>query len=302
MLNRIKKTIKNPRRILLYLMAKFKFQWLPDDIYLRYIYWGELGKKLDLDNPKTFNEKIQWLKIHDRREEYTHLVDKYEVKKYIADKIGEQYIIPTLGVWDSFDDIDFNALPDRFVLKCTHDSGGIMIVRDKKRLDIDAARKKMEKSLKQNYYYLRREWPYKNVIPRIIAEEYMEEEGAYELSDYKFMCFNGEAKCSFTCTERYSATGLKVTFYDKDWEIMPFERHYPKSDIPLKKPINYNKMIELAEKISQDLIFARIDFYEVNGNVYFGEITFYPGSGMEEFEPEEWDEKLGSWIDLKKRK
>ena len=299
MIKKIKKTIKNPRRILLYLIAKLRCQWLPDDIYLKLVYWAEIGKTLNLENPQTFNEKIQWLKIHDRKAEYTRLVDKYEVKKYIADSIGEEYVIPTLGVWDCFDDIDFRKLPDRFVLKCTHDSGGIVIVKDKKNFDLEAARKKLEKALMSNYYYLRREWPYKNVKPRILAETYMEEEGSSELSDYKFMCFNGKVKCSFTCTERYSDSGLKVTFYDKEWNIMPFERHYPKCETPLIKPCNYDKMIELAEKLSKDLIFARIDFYEINGKVYFGEITFYPGSGMEEFEPEEWDEKLGSWIDLK---
>ncbi len=270
-----------------------------DEEYLRQIYRFRMGKDLNLDNPKTFNEKLQWLKLHDRKPEYTTMVDKYEVKKYVADIIGEEYIIPTLGVWDNVGDIEFDKLPNQFVLKCTHDSGSIVICKDKSKLDFEEAKKKLKKGLDRNLFWYGREWPYKDVKPRIIAEPYMEDGKAHELIDYKFMCFNGVVKCSFTCSERFTESGLKVTFFDKDWNVMPFERHYPASKNPPKKPINYDKMIQFSEKLSKGILFVRVDFYEINGQLFFGELTFYPGSGFEEFTPEEWDYKLGDFLKLK---
>lgn len=271
---------------------------LPDRIYLKWLYKKSSGKKLDLQNPKTFNEKIQWLKLYDRKERYTTLVDKYSVKEYVASIIGSDYIVPTLGIWDQFDDIDFTALPEQFVLKCTHDSGGGIIVKSKKKLNMEEAGKKLTRCLKRNYYYIGREWPYKNVKRRIIAEKYLVNENGAELLDYKFMCFGGKVKCSFVCSERRSKNGLKVTFYDLDWNIMPFERCYPRSDKAIKRPKNYRLMIELAEKLSVDIPFVRVDFYEINNRVYFGEFTFYPGGGLEQFNPVSWDRELGEWIDL----
>lgn len=285
-----------------YLCARHFLNFLPDRMYLKILYWACIGKKLDLDAPQTFNEKLQWLKLYDRKPEYTMMVDKYEVKKYIADIIGEKYIIPTLGVWNSFDEIDFDALPQQFVLKCTHDSGGIVICKDKSELDISAARTKIENSLKKNYYKYGREWPYKNVKPRIIAEKYMDTSDGQQLVDYKIMCFNGKAKCLFICTDRYSDSGLKVTFFDRDWNKLPFERHYPSDHNHIIRPKNLELMFVLAEKISKEMKFVRIDFYEVHDRVFFGEITFFPGSGIEEFTPAEWDLKLGSWISLTKEK
>lgn len=272
---------------------------MPDEEYLKRLYKSAMGKELDIDNPKTFNEKLQWLKLYNRRPEYTTMVDKYAVKRYVADKIGEKYIIPTLGVWDHFDDIDFSTLPKQFVLKCTHDSGGLVICKDKAKLDVKKAKSKIEKSLKNNFYLMGREWPYKNVKPRIIAEQYMEDNpDSQELTDYKLMCFNGKVKCSFTCTSRYAKDGLKVTFFDTNWERMPFERHYPAEPNQICKPKSYEEMTQLAEKLADKIPFVRIDFYEIKGKPYFGEMTFFPGNGMEEFTPEEWDETLGSWIEL----
>lgn len=271
----------------------------PDKTYLSLKYKYKMGCFLNLNNPQTFNEKLQWLKLYDRKPEYTTMVDKYAVKKYVADIIGEEYIIPTLGVWNHFDEIDFDKLPNKFVLKCTHDSGGLVICKDKDKLDLKVARQKIEKPLKQNYYWSGREWPYKDVKPRIIAEPYMEDSKAHELIDYKFMCFNGKVRCSFTCSERFSKDGLKVTFFDKDWNVMPFERHYHVSKNPPKKPINYDKMIQFSEQLSKGIPFVRVDFYEINGQLYFGELTFYPGGGFEEFTPEEWDYKLGDFLKLK---
>ena len=298
-LNALYKVITNRDYRFLILSGQGFYDNMDDETYLKLKYKACLGKVLHLDNPQTFNEKLQWLKLYDRKPEYTTMVDKYAVKKYVADIIGEEYIIPTLGVWYHFDEIDFDKLPNHFVLKCTHDSGGIVICKDKNKLDLKSAKKKIEKCLKRNYYWSSREWPYKDVKPRIIAEPYMEDSKAHELIDYKFMCFNGKVKCSFTCSERFSKDGLKVTFFDKDWNIMPFERHYPASKNPPKKPINYDKMIQFSEQLSQGISFVRVDFYEINGQLFFGELTFYPGSGFEEFTPEEWDYKLGDFLKLK---
>lgn len=273
---------------------------MPDDEYLKRIFRAYMGYKLDLDHPETFNEKLQWLKLFDRKPIYTSMVDKFDVKKFVAERIGEQFIIPTIGVWDYFDDINFSDLPEQFVLKCTHDSGGVVICRNKKEIDINAVRKKIEKCLKRNFFYWGREWPYKNVKPRIIAEQYMEDDNSNELTDYKFMCFGGKAKCSFVCTERFTKDGLKVTFFDREWNRMPFERHYPASKKAIPRPVNYDKMIELAEELSKDIPFVRVDFYETKRLIFFGELTFYPGNGLEEFTPIDWDYRLGNWIKLPK--
>ena len=275
------------------------FNRIPDVPFIKIRYYANMGKKLNIDNPQTYNEKLQWLKLHDRKPEYTMMVDKYEVKKYIADMIGEEYVIPTLGVWDSFDDINFDALPDQFVLKCTHDSGGLAICKDKKQFDIAAAKKKIERSLKQNFYYRGREWPYKNVKPRIIAEQYMEDEETAELRDYKIFTFNGVAKMMFIATERSSKTEeTKFDFFDMDFNHLPITNGHPNANVQPSKPKNFDKMIRFAEKLSANIPHLRVDFYEVNGKVYFGELTFFHWNGMVPFNPEEWDRKLGDWIRL----
>ena len=273
---------------------------LNDKKYLKYRYKIQMKKELNLDNPKTFNEKMQWLKLYDHNPEYTKMVDKYEVKEYISKIIGKKYIIPTIGIYENFDDINFESLPNKFVMKCTHDSGSVCICKDKTQMNINEYRKKIEKSLKINYYYSGREWPYKNVKPRIIIEKYLDDLSDNQINDYKFMCFNGKVECSFVCTERDNKDkGLAVTFFNREWKKLPFQRHYRNSNKKIEKPINYDKMIVLAEKLSQGIPFIRVDFYEVDKKVYFGELTLYPGSGFEEFTPEEWDYKLGELIDLK---
>lgn len=275
---------------------------LTDTFYLKLKYRILLRNKLNLKNPKTFNEKLQWLKLYDRNPQYTDMVDKYKVREYIKGKIGEEYLIPLIGIYEKFEDINFNELPQQFVIKCNHDSGGLIVCKDKRLLNIKNVKKKINKCLKRNYYYNGREWPYKNVKPKIIIEKYMEDDGMHELRDYKFMCFNSKVKCSFVCSNRFSEDGLHVTFFDTQWNVMPFERHYPSIKEGLSKPQNYEKMVELAERLSENIPFVRVDFYEINGKIYFGELTFYPGSGFEEFTPEEWDYTLGSWIDLSKVK
>ena len=274
---------------------------IPDGVYLKLRYKMRMGKKLNLKRPETYNEKLNWLKLNDRRPEYVRMVDKYEVKKYVADKIGEQYIIPTLGVWNSFDEIDFASLPDQFVLKCTHDSGGLAICKDKSTFNIDAAKVKIEKSLKENYYWHTREWPYKNVQPRIIAEKYMEDELTKELRDYKFFAFDGKVKALFIASERYAADETKFDFFDENFNHLPFTNGHPNAEITPAKPANFDEMKTLAEKLSVGIPQVRVDFYEVNGKTYFGELTFAHWGGMTPFKPEEWDYVFGSWIDLPKK-
>ncbi len=272
-----------------------------DRLYLSIIYKLRFGKRINWDNPKTFNEKLQWLKIYDRRPEYTTYVDKYKVREYIAKTIGEKYLIPLLGVWDNPDKIDFDKLPNQFVLKCNHDSGSLCICKDKSTFNIEFAKSKLRKILKRNFYMEYREWPYKNVPRKIIAEKYMVDESEkMSLRDYKFLCFDGNVKCSFVCSDRFSKEGLHVTFFDNDWKVLPFERHYPARKEGLPKPKSYEEMIILAEKLSKGIPFVRVDFYEINGKVYFGELTFYPGSGFEEFTPRIADEWLGNLIKLPK--
>lgn len=295
---KLNKFISNPKSVVSYLGSKGFLNWMPDETYLKLRYYAIFEKKLDIRNPQTFNEKLQWLKLYDRSTSYTNLVDKYEVRKYISKTIGEEYLIPLIGVWDNFDDIDFSILPNEFVLKCTHDSGGVVICTDKSKFDIEEAKRKINKCLRRNFYYSGREFPYKNIKPKIICEKYLTEDSGTELKDYKFLCFNGKVKTLFVCSNRNSKNGLKIDFYDTDWKLMPFERHYPSSGIKIDKPKNYDKMIELSEKLSKDISFLRVDFYEVNSKLYFGELTFYPGSGFEEFTPESYDLLLGSWIKL----
>lgn len=270
---------------------------MSDEEFLKKKYKSIMGAELNLENPRGFNEKIQWLKLNDRNPQYTIMADKYAAKQYLSRLIDDKYIIPTLGVWNGFEEIDFDALPESFVLKTTHDCGGVYVCDNKAVFNKQAAKKKMEWHLKRDYYISCREWPYKNIKPRIIAEKYIGESGM-DLMDYKLLCFNGKVKCSFVCAERFSSAGLQLAFFDREWNKMPFTRHYPmlKRDIP--KPIHYNEMIEISEIVSKDMRLLRVDFYEINGRLYIGELTLYPGSGFEEFEPKEWDYKIGDMIKL----
>lgn len=272
---------------------------MPDEMFLRRSFRAAMGKDLNLDAPQTYNEKIQWLKLYDRNPAYTAMVDKHEVKAYVAEQIGQEYIIPTLGLWDRVEDIDFSSLPEQFVLKCTHDSGGLVICRDKSKLNIAAAKKKLTKSLKTDYYLHGREWPYKNVKPRIIAEEYMEDTKTSELRDYKFFCFDGVAKALFIATDRQtSGEETKFDFFDMEYNHLDFRNGHPNAVQCPAKPENFDLMRTLSEKLSQGIPHVRVDFYEVDGKVYFGELTFAHWSGMTPFEPEEWDYTFGSWIKL----
>ena len=277
--------------------VKYAMRFLPDKQYIQIYYFAQFKRRCNLKVPKTYNEKLNWLKIHDHNPHYTTLVDKCEAKKYVASIIGEQYIIPTLGVWNSFDEIDFEALPNQFVLKCTHDSEGIVVVKDKASMNKTTTKNKIEAALKKNFYYIGREWPYKNVKPRIIAEKYMEDQVDGELRDYKFFCFHGVPKAMFVASDRASGH-VKFDYFDLNFKHLDIKQKYPHADKPLRKPVTFDQMIELSRVLSRGFPHVRVDFYEVNGQLYFGELTFYHFSGFMPFEPAKWDEVFGSWLEL----
>lgn len=297
-IKRIFRAIKEPNRILKYLLIK-NASLFPDELYLKMLFPLRTGYKLNLKNPQTFNEKLQWLKLNNRKAEMVKMVDKVDAKEYVANIIGEEYIIPTLGVYNSVDEIDFNKLPNQFVLKCTHDSGGIVICSDKSKLDIEAAKDKLRRGMKVNYYYQNREWPYKQVKPRIIAEQYMVDESGYELKDYKFFCFDGEVKLLFIASDRGSKTEeTKFDFFDTNFNHLPFTNGHPNSTKKIAKPQGFEEMKKIAALLSKGHPHLRVDLYDINGKIYFGELTFYHWSGMTPFEPIEWDYKLGELIKL----
>ena len=271
----------------------------PDKLYLQLFYRFRMGYKLDLKNPKLFTEKIQWLKLYNRNPLYTNLVDKHAVKKWVSEKIGDEYVIPTLGVWDRGVDIDFDSLPNQFVLKTTNGGGGdVMICKDKSKFDRVKAIRHLNQSLKVNIYKILREWPYKNVQPRIIAEKYMEDEGG-ALKDFKFFCFDGVCKYCQVIRDRF--TKETIDFYDVEWNHMPFVGLNPvaKNGLnPVAKPKNLEEMISFCEKLSEGFAFIRVDLYNVDGKIYFGELTFYPASGFGVLDPDEWNYKLGNMLKL----
>ena len=295
---KILKGIRNPSLFGLYFLEKKISRVIPDKIQVSLLYRLRMGKYLDLKNPKSFNEKLQWLKLNDRNPRYIDLVDKYSVRQYIKDTIGEKYLVPLVGVYDNVEDIDFSWLPKQFVLKPTHTSGNVIICKNIQTLDIQAVKKEMKKWLKREYYWYQREWPYKNIKPRIICEELLVDKMQEDLIDYKILCFNGVPDCLFLCLDRNSQNGLKVDFYDLDWKLLPFERHYPRSARIINKPDCLEEMLDLSKALSKDIPFVRVDFYVVNNQIKFGELTFYPGSGLEEFTPESYDYLLGRLIDL----
>ena len=279
------------------LMKKVSYV-LPDKWYLAIRYRMKLHKWPNLKNPKLYTEKIQWLKLYDRKPEYNRMVDKFEAKKYIASIVGEQYIIPTYGVWENFDDIDFDSLPNRFVLKCTHNSGGVVVCLDKQTLDIEKARKIIEDCLQENYYWHSREWQYKNVQPRIIAEEYLydTEYPDESIMDYKFLCFNGEPKLLYYAEENTDDPYSDI--YDMDFQKLDLQFPEPNSEVIAEMPDKFEEMKNLARKLSKGFAHLRVDIYYVNGRLYIGELTFYHCAGIFHITPKHWDRTLGDWIKL----
>lgn len=297
--NTFKNWAENPWRIGKSLARRRWLNSLPDKLYLSVIYRANFGKKLNWKNPRTFNEKLQWLKLYDRNPAYCRMVDKYEAKQFAVSKIGSEYVIPALaGPWDCFDEIDFDALPDQFVLKTTHDCGGVYICKDKKSMDYQAAKKLIEEHLRQNYYLTCREWPYKNIKPRIFAEAYLSGDDE-DLKDYKFFCFDGVPKLMFIASERQSETEeTKFDFFDMDFTHLPIINGHPNAARMPEKPRNFEQMKALASVLSAGIPHLRVDFYECNGRLYLGELTFSHWGGFVPFEPARWDDTLGSWIRL----
>ena len=292
--------IRNPKRFILNIMSKYNggiFKLLSDEKYLKLRYRLIMQSKLNLKNPKTFNEKMQWLKLYDRKPEYTKMVDKYEAKGYIKRKVGESYIIPTYGIYNRFKDINFDKLPNKFIIKCTHDSGGTIICTNKKDFNKNIASKKIRKLLKHNFYYLGREWPYKNVKPRVIVEKLLENKDKSELKEYNFFCFNGEPKLVAVCFG--DKKGVRYNdFYDIDFNKLDIKCEYDVSDEIEEKPKEYEQMLKISKKLSKNIPELRVDLYLCDEKIYVGELTFFHWSGFGRFKPEKWDYELGKLIKI----
>ena len=286
--------LKNPCELVIGLDKNGLTRWMSDKMFAKISFRGVMGEKLNLDHPKTFNEKLQWLKVYEHRPEYTALVDKLSAKDVVGKQIGTQHIVPLLGSWDDATQIDFDGLPDRFVLKCNHDQGSVVLVQDKTKLDRAAVIKKLNRKLRHNAYFGTREHPYKDIHPKVFAEEYL----GKDIIDYKFYCFDGKPKflyCGQGLTEDHS---LKIDFFDLEWNLMPFYRtdYHRLGRIP--KPMRLEEMIDIARMLSESIPFVRIDLFEVNGQVYFSEFTLCPASGFMPFVPKEYDAIVGEWLKI----
>lgn len=293
--SRLSKVLSNPFSIVKRVGKKGFLNWIPDALYLKIIYRAETGKRLDLKHPKTYNEKLQWLKLHDRKPEYPRYVDKYEVRKHIADRIGEDYLIPLIGLFESVEEIPWEELPNSFVLKCTHGSGSNIICPDKRNLDIENAKKKLRKWMNHSWYWFGREWPYKHIKPRIICEEYISDKDITP-DDYKVLCFNGKARLIEVHIDRHG--DHRQDIYDTEWRKTDILWGFPNSDSAVNKPSQFEKMIAFSERLAEGIIHLRVDWYSVYERLYFSEMTFYDGSGFAVFEREEDDLLLGGWINL----
>lgn len=299
-MNKIKKFFGDPYYVFGNYMMKRCPNLMSDKYFLKVMWKRCMGYELDLDHPKTFNEKLQWLKLYDRKPIYTTMVDKYRAKQWIADRIGEQYVIPTLAVYDSVDEIDLDKLPEKFVLKCNHDCGSVVICKDKSTFDIGMAKKKLGEALKKNYYWNSREWPYKHVKRCVFAEKYLEGlSGEKTPADYKFYTFNGEPKFCYITSDRDSVTGLKEDFFDLNGEVMPFNQvGYNNNVVGPILPVNFEKMIELSRILAKGTYHLRVDFFEIDNEIQSGELTFFDGAGFCPFYPNEWNDIIGDLMKL----
>jgi len=300
---KIIRAVYKPRYFASGLLRFFAHRITNDEWYVKTRYRLYTGKRLNLQNPQTYNEKLNWLKLFDHNPLYTTMVDKFAAKEYVANIIGAKYIIPTIGYWEKPEDINWDRLPEQFVLKTTHDSGGVIVVKDKSKLNKEKAIQKLNKCLKRDNYAVTREWPYKNVHRRVIAEQYMEDQKTGELRDYKFFSFDGEVKAMFISQDRGKAgEEVKFDYYDADFNHLDIHQYHDAGKSKPEKPICFEEMKMLASKLSKGLPQVRVDFYEVNGKVYFGEMTFFHHGGIVPFTPEKWDYTFGSWIKLPKEK
>lgn len=293
----VKKWIRKSARIVAH---EVFLNHLSDEAYIRLMYYIKFRRTINLNNPKTYNEKQQWLKLYDRKPEYSTMVDKYEAKKYITERIGEGYTISTLGVWERVEDIDFDMLPDQFVLKCTHDSGGLVICRDKGKLDIIAAKKQIEQSMRTNYFIYGREWPYKNVKPRIIAEPLIHNNDNSMLEEYNFFCFNGEPKFFMHCYGDEDEGETRYNdYFTIDGERLHLQWGNDSSPSGIFKSFNaYDDMLQKARVLTEGVPFLRVDFYLADGKAVMGELTFFNWGGMMPIHPPEYDVIFGEMLQL----
>lgn len=294
-LRRAKRALTDPRHDCdLFLNATAN--WWSDETFIKLKFRVKNGKRLNLKDPKTFNEKQNWLKLYDRNPLYTDLVDKYRVKAFVSRTIGEEYVVPCYGFWESVDDVDFDSLPQQFVIKCNHDSGGVCICKDKSQFDVAAAKAKLRRGMNDDFFKYSRVWPYKNVKKGILADKYLDDHVGTELRDYKWWCFNGEPKVMY-CTNK--AKDVYENFYDMDFNSLDISHGFRRFEPEIQKPVEFELMKDLAAKLSAGIPFVRIDFFDVEGHVYFGEFTFYDWGAMLPLS-DEWEERLGSWILLPK--
>lgn len=288
----LNKIVKNPLKIVQILGSRRLLDWMPDSLYIKMTYRAEMGKRLNLKNPKTFNEKLQWIKCFDHNDDYSQYVDKLSAKAVVAGIIGNEYIVPVLGTWKNANEIKLDLLPQQFVLKCNHDQGSVIIVKDKRKFKLDEYVDFLNNRLKKNWYYGTREYGYKNITPLLFAEKFLEE----DIIDYKFYCFNGVPRFLYCGKGLTIDHSLKVDFYDLEWNQMPFYRtDYDRLGY-VQKPKQLQKMIDIASKLSLKFKFARIDLFDVKGQIYFSEITFCPASGFMPFVPEKYDDIIGDWL------
>lgn len=298
---------KVKRKLIRIYKRRFTIQYpetciLPDRVFIKKIYMKRMGKTINLRNPKTFCEKENWLKLFDRKDIYTEMVDKYAVRKYIKEKIGEEYLVPLLGVWNNANDIDFSKLPQKFVLKCNHNSD-VIVCLDKSMLDINKTCENLNAQLEQDYYKHKREWPYKNIERKIICEKFMENSNGERLVDYKIFCFNGEPKFIMVNSNRFGEGSVHVDMYDMEWNYMHMQDgHYPNAGDVFERPECFKEMCQIAKLLSSNIPFVRVDFNYWDNKLYFGELTFFHSAGLESFMPEEWDLTLGTWLQLPKKR
>ncbi len=295
---RVKLVVCNPFRLVGVVLRRVFSRFIRnDELFIKWEYYLGMHKWPNLKTPKTYNEKLQWMKLYDHNPDYVRMVDKAMAKEWVKEKLGtDEYCIPTLGVYNTFSEIDFSDLPNQFVLKTTHDSGGVVVCRDKLKLDMAAAQRILNHSLNHDYFLQHREWPYKHVPRKIIVEQYLEDTNGGCLKDYKFFCFDGEPKFMFIASDRGKDT--RFDFFDIEFNHLPVEQGHPNSDHQLQKPVGWDKMIDIARKLSKGMYHVRVDLYDIDGRIYFGEMTLFHFSGNVPFEPEEWDNQFGEMLHL----
>lgn len=300
MITRLQRLLKSPVLLLVHLFKHKPFcYFLSDACWLKMMFFAYHHKKLDLTNPKSYNEKLQWLKLYDRKPEYRMMSDKFAVREYIAKEIGEEHLIPLLGVWNNVEDIDFNSLPNQFVLKCNHDSAGLLICKDKNKLDVEKAKQKLKRCLKRDYFWAGREDNYRVVNKKVIAEKYMTDGDKDELTDYKFFCFDGEPKFIQVDTGRFSRHIRN--FYDISWNFIDVQNGCPNDKTHIiSPPSKLEQMLEYSRKLARGLVHVRVDLYEMSNEIYFGELTFHHGGGEMDVTPESYDYEWGSYLHLPK--